>query len=198
LKHKTSVSRNGIGRDPYTGSEIFQKCHGNRQSSRSQTTAKKIRSLIKKVLEADEKPGQHQNIDMNFDTGDYEMKCERTGDRLGAFGFIFILAVIFSDWGGSGSRSEERRGRPFLIAIILLGGVAGGYYWMTRPEQPLAVAVASNEVLQPQASGAFCFQAIDGTKGTMIGMDDEKIVIKSEGGKLHTFGNGKLRTVACD
>jgi hypothetical protein len=32
----------------------------------------------------------------------------------------------------------------------------------------------------------------------MIGMDDEKIVIKGDGGKLFTYENGKLRTVACD
>jgi hypothetical protein len=32
----------------------------------------------------------------------------------------------------------------------------------------------------------------------MIGMDDEKIVIKAEGGKLHTYGKGRLRTVACE
>ncbi|MCS4089151.1 hypothetical protein [Rhizobium sp. BK176] len=121
------------------------------------------------------------------------------GDLTDAIGFILAIGFIAGILGlVGGGAVESTRKRPYLIAIILLAVAAGGYYFMSGPAQPLAVTIAPHEVVQAHSSGAFCFQAADGTKGSMIGMDDEKIVIKADGGKLHTYANGQLRTVACD
>ncbi|MBY3158355.1 hypothetical protein HFO56_39335 [Rhizobium laguerreae] len=115
-----------------------------------------------------------------------------------AIGFILAIGLILGFLGLLGGGAvETSRKRPYLIAIVLLAIVGGGYYF-TRPAQPLAVTIAAHEVVSDQSAAAFCFQSVDGTKGAMIGMDDETIVIKADGGKIHTYGNGELRTVACD
>ncbi|MBY3433684.1 hypothetical protein HFN89_05925 [Rhizobium laguerreae] len=116
-----------------------------------------------------------------------------------AIGFVLAIGLILGFLGLLGGGAvETSRKRPYLIAIVLLAIVGGGYYFMTKPAQPLAVTIAAHEVVSAQSAAAFCFQSVDGTKGAMIGMDDEKIVIKADGGKIHTYGNGELRTVACD
>lgn len=123
------------------------------------------------------------------------------GDFTDAIGFIFAIALIFGFLGMlGGGTAEVGRKRPWLIAVILLAAVGGGYYYFSGSEQSapaVAVAVSTPSVGVAAKKSVFCFEG-DGVKGAMVAMDGETVVIRDGGGKLHSYRNGELRTVACE
>jgi hypothetical protein len=124
---------------------------------------------------------------------------ESDGDLTDAIGFILAIGLIFGFLGLLGGGAvETSRKRPYLLAIALLAAVGGGYYYFSRSTEPTpVVAVVAQEASAPAKKAAFCFEAGQ-VKGTMVAMDDEKVVIKDGSGKLHTYRNEELNTVSCE
>lgn len=121
------------------------------------------------------------------------------GDLTDAIGFILAIGLIFGFLGLLGGGAvETSRKRPYLLAIALLAAVAGGYYYFSGSNEPTpVVAVVAQEASAPAKKTAFCFE-VGQVKGTMVAMDDEKVVIKDGSGKLHTYRNEELNTVSCE
>lgn len=121
------------------------------------------------------------------------------GDFTDAIGFILAIGLIFGFLGLLGGGAvETSRKRPYLLAIALLAAVGGGFYYFSGANEPTpVVAVVAQETSAPAKKTAFCFEAGQ-VKGTMVAMDDEKVVIKDGSGKLHTYRNEELNTVSCE
>jgi hypothetical protein len=123
------------------------------------------------------------------------------GDFTDAIGFIFAIALIFGFIGMlGGGTAEVGRKRPWLLAVILLAAVGGGYYYFSGGEEPapaVVVATSTPEVAVAFKKDVFCFEG-NGVRGAMVAMDGETVVIKDGVGKLHTYRNDELRTVACE
>lgn len=114
----------------------------------------------------------------------------------GFIGSIFIALMIASYFATLGGSQEKSGGRPWFVAILMLFGLGGGYYWYQGgfDEKPVEIAAIQSSAAAPNS---LCFATDNGIRGVMVASDGDVVVVKSPDGKLHSREMKLLRTVEC-